>query len=147
MQFSSYVRPNSSYPMKRLLALFSLLTVAVFAADVAKITPAEAAKLVAEGKAVIIDVREADEWAESGVASPAVLLAKSEFDEGLVGEWKPFLEKNKDKQIITYCRSGGRATTVAAELEKKGYRVAVAGSLKDWQAAGLSTRKASEPAQ
>ncbi len=119
----------------------------MFAADVPKVTPAEAAKLVAEGKAVIVDVRESDEWAESGVAAPAVLLAKSEFDEGLIGEWKPFLEKNKDKQIITYCRRGGRATAVATELEKKGYKTAVAGSLKDWQDAGLPTRKAAEPAK
>lgn len=130
-----------------LLAIFSLslLPLGLRAADPARISPADAARLVAEGKAVIVDVREANEWAESGVAAPATLLAKSEFDEGLVGEWKSFLEKNKDKQIITYCRRGGRATAVATELEKKGYNVAVAGSLADWQAAGLPIRKASEP--
>ena len=41
-----------------------------------KITPADAAKLVAAGKAVLVDVREPAEWAETGVATPAVLLVR-----------------------------------------------------------------------
>jgi rhodanese-related sulfurtransferase len=110
------------------------------AAEVAVISPAEAAKLVAEGKAVLVDVREPSEWAESGVAAPAALLPKSEFDEGLIGEWPDFLAKNKDKQIITYCRVGRRAGAVAAALAAKGYQTANAGGFKDWQAAGLPTR-------
>lgn len=127
--------------MKHLL-LFLPLFASAFAADVASISPAEAAQLVADGKAVLVDVREPSEWAESGVAAPAVLLPKSEFDEGLIGEWKGFLAKIGDKQIITYCRSGKRAGVVAAALAEKGHKVANAGGFKDWQAAGLPTRSA-----
>ena len=125
------------------LSLFSVLS----AADVPAITPAEAAKLVAAGKAVIIDVREPSEWAESGVAAPAVLLPKSEFDAGLAGDWQDFLAKVGDKQILTYCRSGKRSGAVAEALAAKGHKVANAGRFQDWQAAGLPVRKATEPAK
>lgn len=125
--------------MKKLLSTISfLLPVMLFAVD--KITPAQAAQLVAEGKAVLIDVREPAEWLESGVAAPAVLLPKSEFDAGRVGEWKDFLAKVGDKQIITYCRSGKRSDVVATALEKEGHKVANAGGFKDWQEAGLPVR-------
>ena len=125
--------------MKKLLSTISfLLPVMLFAVD--KITPAQAAQLVADGKAVLIDVREPAEWLESGVAAPAVLLPKSEFDAGRVGEWKDFLAKVGDKQIITYCRSGKRSDVVATALEKEGHKVANAGGFKDWQEAGLPTK-------
>jgi phage shock protein E len=106
---------------------------------VARIDPAQAAKLVAEGKAVLVDCREAAEWAETGVAGPATLLAKSDFD-ATQAAWKPFLEANKDKQIIVYCRSGNRSGIVTAALQEKGFNVANAGAFSAWQAAGLPTR-------
>ena len=126
--------------MKRLLLVFSLVATALFAADVPAISPASAAKLVAEGQAVLVDVREPSEWAETGVAAPAVLLPKSEFDAGLIGEWKDFLAKVGDKQIILYCRSGRRSAVLATALAEQGHKVANAGGFKDWQAAGLPTR-------
>jgi rhodanese-related sulfurtransferase len=129
--------------MRKLLPVLALLSLfpSLFAANVASITPAEAAKLVADGKAVLVDVREPSEWAESGVAAPAVLLPKSEFDAGQIGEWKDFLARTEDKEIIVYCRSGKRSGAVAAALAEKGRKVANAGGFKDWQAAGLPVRK------
>ena len=73
--------------MKTLLRLAALLFASLFAsllavtaAEVTKLTPAEAAQQVAAGQAVLVDVREPSEWAEAGVAAPAVLLPKSDFD-------------------------------------------------------------------
>jgi rhodanese-related sulfurtransferase len=122
--------------------LASLLCSAALAtaAEVQKIAPADAAKLVADGKAVLVDVREPAEWAATGVAVPAVLLAKSDFD-GAQKEWKPFLEKNAGKEIILYCRTGNRSGKVATALAEKGLKVANAGGLKDWTDAGLPVRK------
>jgi len=130
--------------MKKLLSMVLSLPAVLFA-DVARISPTDAAKLVADGKAVLIDVREPAEWLESGVAAPARLLAKSEFDAGRLGEWKGFLAQVGDKQVILYCRSGKRSGVVAEVLEKEGLKVANAGGFKDWQAAGLPTRKSTEP--
>jgi len=129
--------------MKKLLSTLSFLFPA-FLLAVENIAPARAAQLVADGKAVLVDVREPAEWLESGVAAPAVLLPKSEFDAGRLGEWKDFLTKVGDKEIIIYCRSGKRSGAVAEALAKEGHKVANAGGFKDWQAAGLPTRQPTE---
>ncbi|HVS53094.1 MAG TPA: rhodanese-like domain-containing protein [Opitutaceae bacterium] len=130
------------------LALFLAAPALLSAAEVAKvatIAPAEAAKLVTAGKAVLVDVREPQEWAQTGVAQPAVLLAKSDFD-GAQKDWKPFLASVGSKQVILYCRTGHRSGLVADELARKGVNVANAGALKDWVDAGLPVRKV-EPAK
>jgi rhodanese-related sulfurtransferase len=127
-----------------LLCLFVVGRLA--AAEVPRLTPQAAAQLVAANQAVLVDVREPAEWAETGVATPAVLLAKSDFDADQAGGWKPFLEKHRGQEIILYCRSGNRSGKVAAGLAAQGYKVANAGGFKDWEAAGLPTRKV-EPAR
>ena len=127
-----------------LLLALCLGTASLAAAEAAKITSADAAKLVASGQAVLVDVREPAEWADTGVAAPAVLLAKSDFD-GARKQWAPFLAGVGDKTVILYCRSGHRAGVVGAALAEKGLKVVNAGGLKDWQAAGLPVRKADEP--
>jgi rhodanese-related sulfurtransferase len=126
-------------PSALLLALFFPLITGC-AADVASVAPADAAQLVAAGTAVLVDVREPSEWAETGVAAPAVLLPKSDFD-GAQKQWKEFLAKTGNKQIILYCRSGNRSGKVAAALAAQGRSVANAGAFKDWQAAGLPVRR------
>ncbi len=137
------------YRMKILPLLLATLSLFSFAAaaEVPAISPADAAKLVAEGKAVLIDVREPSEWADTGVAAPAMLLPKSEFDAGQIGDWKDFLAKVGDKQIITYCRSGKRSGAVAEALAAKGHKVANAGGFKGWQDASLPVRKPTDPAK
>jgi rhodanese-related sulfurtransferase len=123
------------------LLLGSLVSAtALIAADIPKISPAEAAKRVEAGTAVLVDVREPNEWAETGVAQPAALLPMSD----LLGEkklWQPFLNQNAGKEILLYCRSGNRSGKVAEKLAKQGLTVANAGAFKDWTAAGLPVRK------
>ena len=125
--------------LRSLLTLL-LATAIAWSAEVATVTPQDAAKLVAEGKAVLVDVREAPEWKASGVAAPAILLPKSDLD-GDQKQWKPFLEQNKGKQILLYCASGGRSKTVAAALAEKGLRTANVGGFRDWARAGLPVRQ------
>src|SRR5262245_54377120 len=124
----------------RVFILALLIGTAAIAADAQKIAATDAVRLVAEGKAVLVDCREPAEWAASGVAAPAVLLPKSDFD-GARKQWDEFLEKNRGKQVILYCKSGARSGTIAAELEEKGVKAANLGSLRDWTNAGLPTRK------
>jgi rhodanese-related sulfurtransferase len=97
----------------RSVILFSLLFLVGFAGclratDTSVVAPAEAAKRVADGTAVLIDVREPAEWAETGVAAPAALLPLSDLN-GDRKQWTEFLEKNRAKELILYCRSGHRA--------------------------------------
>lgn len=130
---------------KSLLAILLLAFTTACGAEAAKISPTEAAKLVTSGKAVLVDCREPAEWDETGVAAPAALLPKSDFD-GEKKKWTEFLAKNKDKQIIVYCRTGRRSGQVAAALAEQGVQAMSAGGMKDWSDAGLPVRKAAEPA-
>ena len=109
-------------------------------ANIPVLTPAEAAAQLKAGGAVLIDVREPEEWAETGVAEPAVLLALSDL-RGERTTWKPFLEKNRDKTLLLYCRSGGRSAKAAELLAKEGFKTANAGGFKAWSDAGLPVRK------
>ncbi len=107
--------------------------------SVRHVAPAEAAQLVADGKAVLIDVREPDEWAD-GVAAPAELLAFSDL-RGARRTWKPFLEKNRERELILYCLSGSRSSGAARLLATEGFRTANAGTISAWARAGLPVRK------
>jgi hypothetical protein len=76
------------------------------ASGVRRVQPAEAAQRVADGNAVLIDVREPDEWAETGVAAPAALLPLSDLD-GDRKQWKKFLEKTATR---SWFPTAGRVT-------------------------------------
>jgi rhodanese-related sulfurtransferase len=102
--------------------------------------PVEAAARVKSGSAVLVDVREPAEWAATGVVSDAALLPLSDL-RGDRTKWKSFLEANREKEIILYCRSGNRSGQAAAILEKEGFRTANAGGFGAWQKAGLPTKK------
>ena len=69
-----------------------------------------------------------------------MLLAKSDFD-GEQKQWKDFLAKNGDKQVILYCRTGRRSGIIAAALAEKGVKAANAGGMKEWADAGLPVRQ------
>lgn len=116
------------------------------AADASVVAPAEAARRVADGKAVLVDVREPAEWAETGVAAPAALLPLSDLT-GDRKQWREFLEIHRDQELILYCRSGHRAGRAAAILAGEGFKAANAGGFADWQSANLPVRKSDQPAR
>ena len=101
--------------------------------------PAEAASRVAAGTAVLIDVREPDEWS-GGVAGPAQLCSFGDL-RGSRAQWQAVLENNKDKELILYCASGARSGLAAGMLRKEGYNAVNAGGFGGWRAAGLPVRQ------
>ena len=107
---------------------------------VSTVTVDEAAVWLEAGEAVLIDVREPDEW-RSGVAAPAQLLPLSDL-QGSRSKWAPFLAANKDKELILYCASGIRSGRAALLLRKEGYKTANLGGFLRWRQAGLPTRTA-----
>jgi rhodanese-related sulfurtransferase len=126
------------------LLCFLAASATALVANVTKITSQEANRLVLSGKAVLVDVRESAEWAKTGVAAPAVLLPKSDFD-GPQKKWKEFLDHLGDKEVILYCRTGHQAGLVGAALAAKGFKAANAGSFEDWAGAGLPVRWVKKP--
>ena len=107
-------------------------------AAVPKITPAQAKEMIAKGDTLVVDVRDGTEVAASGKVAGAVHVSR-----GLL-EFKadpdaPTHDKNfaKDKNVILYCGSGGRAALAGKLLKDFGYeRVYNLGGFKDWAESG-----------
>lgn len=86
------------------------------------------------GTAVLVDVREPSEWT-AGTARDAALLPLSDL-RGDRRQWRAFLEQNRDKQLLLYCRSGSRSAAAAALLRREGFTARNAGSLAALDRAG-----------
>ncbi len=106
-------------------------------AVVPAITPAEAQALMAKG-AVVVDIRDGLEIAASGKVKGAIAISRGllEFKaDPALPTHEPALQK--DRTIILYCGSGGRATLAGKTLHDMGYAdVRNLGGFKDWVAAG-----------
>jgi rhodanese-related sulfurtransferase len=107
-------------------------------AAVPKITAAQAKDLMAKGSTLVVDVRDAPEVANSGKIAGAVHVSRGmlEFraDPDLPSHDKNFA---KDKTVIVYCASGGRAALAGKLLKDLGYeKVYNLGAFKDWVDSG-----------
>lgn len=91
------------------------------AADHTKDTPDEVKKALADGKAVLLDVREKDEW-DDGHLKDAKLLPLSTLKGGAKAEDVAKVAP-KDKIVYCHCGSGVRTLKAADELKKLGYDV------------------------
>lgn len=104
---------------------------------ITEISPDEARKQVESGDALLIDVREDDDW-RAGHAEQATHLSRGVI-ELEIEEQVPDLTK----PIICYCGGGSRSALVAESLQKMGYKNvrSMAGGFRAWQEAGLPTVK------
>jgi rhodanese-related sulfurtransferase len=112
-------------------------------AAVPKITPDEARKMIAKGNALVVDVRDGTEVEQSGKAKGAVHVSRGML-EFRADPDSPAHDKNfeKDKTVILYCGSGGRAALAGKTLKDLGYQhVYNAGGFKDWVASGGEVEK------
>src|SRR5207244_10809906 len=97
-----------------------------------EISPEDAASKMKSGEAVIVDVREKEEW--DGEHIPDATHLSRGTIELEIDEKFPDL----DKTIITHCGGGGRSALAAESLQKMGYKNvrSMAGGFKAWTAAG-----------
>lgn len=95
---------------------------------VREVTVAETLERVEAG-AVLIDVREDNEW-QVGHATDAIHLGRGVIERDIVGQIP-----NKDKEIILYCGGGYRSALAADMLQKMGYTnvFSMAGGWKAWR--------------
>jgi len=112
-------------------------------AAVPRITPAQARDIIAQGNALIVDVRDALEVEKSGKIAGAVNVSRGllEFfaDPDSPSHNKSFA---RDKNVIVYCGSGGRAALSGKVLKDMGYeRVYNLGGFKDWAESGGAVEK------
>ena len=107
-------------------------------AAVPKISPEKAREIIAKGNALVVDVRDAPEVQASGKIAGAVDVSRGllEFraDPDLPSHDPNF---SKDKDVVLYCASGGRAALAGKMLKDLGYeRVYNLGGFKDWADSG-----------
>ncbi len=93
--------------------------------------------------ALIVDVRQPEEWTATGVPVGARLIPLPDFEQ------RAPTELPKDQDIYVICNSGNRSRTASDMLIKLGYtRVFnVDGGIQAWLTAGLPTEAYTTPAQ
>ena len=96
--------------------------------------PGDVAKGIADGKYLLVDVREPNEVAAESYPE-SVVVPLSTFD--VAGIPDP-----KGRQVVFACRSGKRSVTasLAAQAAGKPYNKHLAGGIIGWKAAGLPTK-------
>ena len=112
-------------------------------AAVPRITSAQAREMIAQGNALVVDVRETPEVEQTGKVAGAVHVSRGLL-EFRADPDSPSHDKNfaKDKNVIVYCGSGGRSALSGKLLKDMGYeRVYNLGGFKDWADAGGKVEK------
>jgi rhodanese-related sulfurtransferase len=112
-------------------------------AEVPKITPDEARKMIGKGNTLVVDVRDALEVQNSGKVAGAIHVSRGMLEFRADPE-SPTHDKNfaRDRTVILYCGSGGRAALAGKLLKDMGYgQVFNAGGFKDWAESGSAIEK------
>ena len=127
----------SSFSKSFIVGIFLLLNCAFVQAGSDLVTPKEASVLTSEKKAVIVDVREEDEW-NAGHIAGAVHIPLKQLETRL-----PELQQYKDKTIITQCRSGKRSADALEVLKSAGFTnvYSMDGGIMAWSKDGLTMQQ------
>jgi rhodanese-related sulfurtransferase len=97
--------------------------------SITEVDPNEARALVSGG-ALLLDVREPDEWA-AGHAPEAQFVPLREVPERVE-------ELSRERRIVAVCRSGARSGKATQFLQARGFDVVnLAGGMQAWAASGL----------
>jgi rhodanese-related sulfurtransferase len=98
------------------------------------LTPEEVSKGMAEGRYLLVDVREPNEVAVDAYPG-AVVVPLSSFDPQTIPD-------PQGKQVVFACRSGKRSVTasLAAQADGFAFDKHLAGGMLAWKAAGLPTK-------
>jgi rhodanese-related sulfurtransferase len=105
--------------------------------NVIEISPEAAAAKLQNHEAVIVDVREKDEWEEEHIPH-AIHLSRGTIELDIEDKIP-----DPNTTIICHCGGGGRSALATESLQKMGYKNvrSMAGGLKAWKDAGLPTTK------
>lgn len=107
------------------------------ASGVANLTPTEAVLLMNRSNAVVVDVREATEYAQGHIADAKhIPLAQ-------LGERLKELARYKEKPVLVHCQGGVRSAKACDLLAKQGFTKLynLQGGINAWQQAKLPVVK------
>jgi len=122
---------------KFIVSLLLLMGCSFVQASDELVSPKEASVLTADKKAVIVDVREDDEW-NAGHIAGAVHIPLNQLEARL-----PELQSYKDTSIITQCQSGKRSLKALELLKSAGFSkvASMDGGIVAWRKDGLATQQ------
>ena len=105
--------------------------------NITEILPQDAAERLKSGEAVVVDVRDKDEW-DDGHIPGATHMSRGTIELD-IEEKVP----DPNAMIICHCGGGGRSALATESLQKMGYKSvrSMAGGFKAWKAAALPTAK------
>jgi len=103
------------------------------------ISPAETKDLLEKEHALLVDIREPDEYAREAIAG-------ARLEPLSVLSLLP-LEPDRERPAVFYCNSGRRTKENAASLDGRGFAAAyyIEGGLQGWEKAGLPIARRSVP--
>src|SRR3954467_5573612 len=102
--------------------------------SVQNLTPEEVSRGLAEGRMLLVDVREPNE-VEAEAYPDAVVVPLSSFDPAAIPD-------PQGRQVVFACRSGRRSVTASLAAQEQGYPYDshLAGGILAWKAAGQPTQ-------
>jgi rhodanese-related sulfurtransferase len=102
-----------------------------------EVNAAAALQLINHKNAIVLDVREPNEYAAGHVLNSKLIPL------GKLKERMNELEKHKEQPIVVVCRSGNRSGTACYLLGKQGFAQAynLAGGVQAWQKSNLPFEK------
>ena len=112
--------------------------------SVPAISPQDAKALIESGQVLVVDVRDGLEIQSSGKVQGAKHVARGML-EFRADPDSPYYDNafNREKTVIVYCASGGRAALAGKTLQDMGYKdVRNLGGFKGWLEAGGDVEKA-----
>lgn len=123
--------------LKYIMAGFLFISSFTLQAASDVISPTEASSWYAEKKAVIVDVRENDEWKVEHIAG-AVHIPLDQLKDRL-----PELQSYKDTMVIAQCRGGKRSLKAMEVLKSAGFSkvYSMDGGLQSWTEQGFAVTK------
>jgi rhodanese-related sulfurtransferase len=124
--------PNFRRPTPALRGIVGRIIVAQH--QVHDLTPQEVSQGIAEGRYLLVDVREPNEVAVEAYPD-GIVVPLSTFDPNDIPD-------PAGRQVVFACRSGKRSVTASLAAQNAGlpYDSHLAGGMLGWKAAGLPTR-------
>ena len=102
---------------------------------ITEISPQDAATKLNSGEAIVVDVRNKDEWDKEHIPG-ATHISRGTIELDIEEE-----VPDHNAMVICHCGGGGRSALAAKNLKRMGYKNvrSMAGGLRAWKAAGLPT--------
>ena len=138
MESSQLIEFITNHPLL-VLALFAIIAMLVGGelrtrlSGVREVGPVEATRMLNHDNAVMVDMREDKEYREGHIINATHAPASKQDN------YPAKLEKDRDRPLIVYCRSGQRSTAVCSKLRKQGFESVynLKGGVLAWQKAEL----------